>query len=85
MIWTPYATTKSTYIVCKILQGAFMSPIEALYEISVADVFFAHERGSYIGLYGFFVGGGSFFASFIAGFIADGQGEHLYYPRIHRN
>jgi MFS family permease len=74
MLWVPYATTNPQWIGSKILQGLFMAPIESLCEISIADIYFAHERGTYIGLYGFLLGGGSFFASFIAAFIDAGQG-----------
>jgi len=36
--------------------------------------YFQHERGTYIGVYAFLLGGSNFFAPIIAGFIADAQG-----------
>jgi len=75
MIWVAYADNNGQWIGSKILQGFSGAPIESLCEMSIADVYFSHERGSYIGLYGFTLAGGSFFASVIAGFINDGQGQ----------
>lgn len=43
-IWGPYARGQGQWIAKNILGGFFASPIEALPEISVSDVFFAHER-----------------------------------------
>lgn len=68
------AVTDSIYLASKILQGFFGAPIESLVEVSVADVWFQHERGAYIGLYAFSLAGSSYFAPVIAGFITDGQG-----------
>ena len=74
MVWTPYTSDNGQYIASKILQGFFGAPIESLVEISVADVWFQHQRGTYIGLYSFSLAGSSYFAPIISGFIADGQG-----------
>lgn len=73
MIWAPYTTTNGQWIANKILQGFFGAPIESLCEISVTDIYFTHERGTYMGLYAFFLAGSNFFAPVIAGYIADGQ------------
>jgi MFS family permease len=40
----------------------------------VTDIYFQHERGTYIALYALLLAGSNFFAPIIAGFIADGQG-----------
>ncbi|MCJ1267223.1 hypothetical protein MMC22_007108 [Lobaria immixta] len=74
MIWVPYTKTNGQWIASKLLQGFFGAPIESLCEISVTDVYFTHERGSYMALYGFFLGGSSFLAPILAGFINQGQG-----------
>lgn len=74
MVWVAYATESGQWIGSKVLQGFAGAPIESLCEISIAAIYFSHERGSYIGLYGFTLAGGSYFASVIAGFINDGQG-----------
>ena len=74
MVWTPYTKVRGQYYASKILQGFFGAPIESLVEISVADVWFQHERGTYIGLYAFSLAGSSYFAPIISGFIADADG-----------
>ncbi|KAF4124954.1 (MFS) transporter [Geosmithia morbida] len=74
MIWAPYATTKAQWIANKVLQGFVGAPIESLCEISVSDVYFTHERGTYLGVYSFALLGSNFFAPLISGFINDGQG-----------
>ena len=80
MIWTPFTTNNSQYIASKILQGFFGAPIESLVEISITDVWFQHQRGTYMGLYAFSLAGSSYFAPIIAGFIAEGQGwEWVFY------
>ncbi|KAF7957887.1 hypothetical protein EAE96_003454 [Botrytis aclada] len=74
MLWVPHATSNSAWIGSKILQGAVGAPIESLCEISITDIYFAHERGSYMGLYAFMLAGSNFLAPILAGFINDGQG-----------
>jgi MFS family permease len=46
--------------------------------------YFTHERGTYMGLYAFFLAGGSYFAPVICGFIAEYQGWQwvFYWPSI---
>ncbi|KAL8660849.1 MAG: hypothetical protein Q9202_006132 [Teloschistes flavicans] len=74
MIWVPYTKTNGQWIASKILQGFFGAPVESLCEISVTDLYFTHERGSYIALYGFALLSSSYLAPVLAGFINDGQG-----------
>lgn len=59
MIWAPYTNTNGQYIANKILQGFFGAPIESLCEVSFTDVYFTHERGYYIAMYGLFLAGSS--------------------------
>ncbi|KAL2439289.1 putative MFS-type transporter [Exophiala dermatitidis] len=73
-VWAGYTTTNGQWIANKILQGFFGAPIESLCEISVTDIYFTHERGFYLALYGLFLAGSNFFAPIIGGFIADGMG-----------
>ncbi|KAK4970562.1 hypothetical protein LTR66_011526, partial [Elasticomyces elasticus] len=73
-IWAPYTRSNGQWIANKILQGFFGAPIESLCEISVTDVWFAHERGTCIALYALLLAGSNFWAPVFAGFIADGQG-----------
>jgi MFS family permease len=74
IVWAPYVETNGQWIANKILQGFFGAPVESLVEISLSDLYFTHERGFYIALYGLFLGLSQFFAPVISGFIADNQG-----------
>lgn len=74
MVWVPHATKNGAWIGSKILQGFVGAPIESLCEISVTDIYFTHERGTYMGLYAFMLAGSNFLAPVLAGFINDGQG-----------
>jgi len=73
-VWAPHTKTNGQWIANKIIQGFVGSPIESLCEISITDIYFTHERGRYLGLYGLLLAGSNFFAPIIAGFIADAQG-----------
>lgn len=74
MVWVPYTTSNGQWIASKVLQGFFGAPIESLCEISVTDIYFTHERGTYMALYALFLAGSNFLAPILAGFINDGQG-----------
>ncbi|KAJ5475098.1 hypothetical protein N7539_008164 [Penicillium diatomitis] len=83
-MWGPYAGTDGQWIARTVIMGFFLAPIEALPEVTVTDVYFTHERGSYMGLYAFFLAGSNFFAPVICGFIADYQGWRwvFYWPSV---
>ncbi|KIV83248.1 hypothetical protein PV11_05293 [Exophiala sideris] len=69
-MWGPYARTNGAWIAKNVVNGFFAAPIEALPEISVTDVYFHHQRGTYMGVYAFFLAGSNYFAPVICGFIA---------------
>ncbi|KAL1310666.1 hypothetical protein AAFC00_000932 [Neodothiora populina] len=73
-LWAPYTKSNGQWIANKILQGFFGAPAESLCEISVTDIYFQHERGTYLGLYALVLAGSNFLAPVFAGFINDGQG-----------
>lgn len=73
-MWGPYAGSNGQWIAKNVLGGFFGAPIEALPEVTVADVFFAHERGTYMGVYAFVLAGSNFFAPIICGFINEYAG-----------
>ncbi|ETI20591.1 hypothetical protein G647_08629 [Cladophialophora carrionii CBS 160.54] len=83
-MWGPYARSNGEWIAKNILGGFFAAPIEALPEVSVTDIYFHHQRGTYMGLYAFFLAGSNYFAPVICGFIADRQGWKwvFYWPTI---
>ncbi|KAF4465141.1 Major facilitator superfamily domain general substrate transporter, partial [Fusarium albosuccineum] len=73
VLWTPFSHGAGQWYAHRILLGLFCSPVESLPEVSVPDLFFAHERGRYMALYAFILFGSNFLAPFFAGFIADGM------------
>ncbi|KAJ2962881.1 hypothetical protein NQ176_g10905 [Zarea fungicola] len=74
VIWTPFSSGASQWYAHRILLGIFCSPVESLPEVSVSDIFFAHERGRYMALYTFILFGSNFLAPFFSGFIAQDAG-----------
>ncbi|KAJ5952234.1 Major facilitator superfamily domain general substrate transporter [Penicillium vulpinum] len=72
VLWVPLAHGASQWYAHRVLLGLFCSSVESLPELSVQDIFFAHERGNYMALYTFVLFGSNFIAPFLAGFIADG-------------
>lgn len=74
MVWAPHSTGAGQWYAHRILLGLLAAPVESLPEVSVPDLFFAHERGAYMGLYAFMLFGSNFFAPLFAGFINDGVG-----------
>ncbi|KAH7205804.1 major facilitator superfamily domain-containing protein [Fusarium redolens] len=83
-IWSAYVRSNGEWLAKCIIQGFFISPIEALPEISVTDIYFTHERGTYMGIYSFALAGSNYFAPVVCGFIADHQGWQwvFYWPAI---
>ncbi|THC93851.1 hypothetical protein EYZ11_006664 [Aspergillus tanneri] len=81
---SPYITNNGQWIGRSILAGFFTAPVEALPEVTVTDVYFTHERGTYMGLYAFFLAGSNYFAPVICGFIAEYHGWQwvFYWPAI---
>lgn len=69
----PLCTTRSLYLANKALQGIFGAPVEALCEISITDIWFAHERPKYLAWYGLSLSITGKLAPMLAGFINDGQ------------
>jgi hypothetical protein len=83
-IWSPYTNGNGQWIAKNILGGFFAAPIEALPELSVTDVYFAHQRGTYMALYAFALVGSNYLAPVMCGWINDGQGYKwvFYWPTI---
>ncbi|KAG0647197.1 putative MFS-type transporter [Hyphodiscus hymeniophilus] len=83
-MWGPYASGNGQWIAKNVIGGFFAAPIEALPEVSVTDVYFTHQRGTYMALYAFMLAGSNYFAPVICGFINDYQGWRwvFYWPAI---
>lgn len=68
-LWQPFIKTSPMWIASKILAGLVTSPIEALPESSISDLFFEHERATYMGIYACSLYGSNYLAPLVAGFI----------------
>ncbi|CAD0096696.1 unnamed protein product [Aureobasidium mustum] len=74
MAVAPMCRTSGTYLAIRILQGFFGGPVESLCEISMTDIWFAHERPLYIALYGVSLGASGKLAPVFSAFINSGMG-----------
>ncbi|GKU06720.1 transporter protein hol1 [Fusarium langsethiae] len=83
-IWSAYVSSNGEWIAKCVIQGFFVAPIESLPEMSVTDIYFTHQRGTYIGIYALALAGSNYFAPVISGFIAEYQGWQwvFYWPAI---
>ena len=73
-VWSPYAKGNGQWIARNIVMGFVAAPIESLPETSITDVYFTHERGTYLGWYAWILAGSNYFAPVITGFINDSMG-----------
>ncbi|KAL6824709.1 major facilitator superfamily domain-containing protein [Trichoderma sp. SZMC 28015] len=73
-VWSPYAKGEGQWIARNIVAGFVAAPIEALPETSITDIYFAHERGTYMGWYAWILATSNYFAPVICGFINDSMG-----------
>ncbi|KAK4682680.1 hypothetical protein QC764_0021690 [Podospora pseudoanserina] len=74
MVWTAYSKSGGEWFAHRIIIGFFCAPIEALPEVSIPDVFFAHERGAMMGVYVFSLFGSNFLAPLIGGWFNEAYG-----------
>ncbi|KAK2027472.1 major facilitator superfamily transporter [Colletotrichum zoysiae] len=70
----PMCTTKNTYLANRILLGLFGAPVESLCEISITDIWFAHQRPKYLAWYGWGLSMTGKLAPMLSGFINVGMG-----------
>lgn len=68
-IWMPYIHENGSWIASRILHGFFYAPIESLPAISIADMFFEHERATYMGVYGVALFSSNYAAPMLAGLV----------------
>ncbi|KAG9656296.1 MFS general substrate transporter, partial [Aureobasidium melanogenum] len=74
MAWTAYSSSAGEWFAHRVLVGIVVSPIESLCEVTVFDLFFAHNRGTYMGIYVFTLFGSNFLAPLVAGWFNDAYG-----------
>ncbi|KAH9985936.1 major facilitator superfamily transporter [Xylariaceae sp. FL0662B] len=70
----PLCTTQGTYLANRILLGFLGAPVESLCEISIADIWFTHERPKYLAWYGWSLAMTGKLAPMLSGFINVGMG-----------
>ncbi|GMG21165.1 unnamed protein product [Ambrosiozyma monospora] len=73
-LWQPYTKSNGEWIASRILTGFFYAPIESLPEITITDLFFEHERATYMGIYGAALFSSNYAAPMLAGFVNDSLG-----------
>lgn len=73
-LWMPYIHSNGQWIASQILSGLFYAPIESLPSNTITDLFFEHERGTYIGIYSVALGTSNFIAPMLSGFVAEALG-----------
>ncbi|KAF3009667.1 hypothetical protein E8E13_008151 [Curvularia kusanoi] len=83
-LWSPYVRTDGEWIARSVLLGFFGGPYDALPEVSIADIYFTHQRGSGLSIYAFCALASNYFAPVIMGFISERQGWQwvFYWPAI---
>ncbi|KAI8404638.1 hypothetical protein FOFC_02585 [Fusarium oxysporum] len=83
-VWSAHVSSNEQWIAKCIVQGFFVAPIEALPEVCITDIYFTHQRGTYMGVYALALTGSNYFAPVISGFIAEYQGWQwvFYWPAI---
>ncbi|CAG7924880.1 unnamed protein product [Penicillium olsonii] len=74
VIWSAYVHSVGEWYVNRILLGIFISPQEALIELCIADVQFAHDRGFHMGIYNWTLWCGAFLSPIAGGFVAESLG-----------
>ena len=74
MIWTANSSSPGEWYAHRIIIGIVNAPIESLPEISVADLMFAHERGTWMAAYVLVLFESNFIAPLIAGWLNDAIG-----------
>lgn len=74
--WTAWIEHYPSWAAARCLYGLACAPVEVLPQICIPDVFFAHERGAFIGWYMFVLCASNFIAPLIAGFMNDTYGWH---------
>ncbi|KAG5806986.1 hypothetical protein H9Q71_008446 [Fusarium xylarioides] len=80
-IWLASARNSGDFIGAHVLFGLGRAPYEALVPISIADIFFAHERGFALGIYAFGLSAGSSVGPICSGYIIETLGWRWVYWR----
>ncbi|CAN6602167.1 protein Hol1p [Trichomonascus vanleenenianus] len=67
--WAAHISRYGEWAACRCLFGLMVAPVELLPQVCISELFFAHERGAYGGIYMLCLATSNFIAPLIAGFI----------------
>ncbi|KAH6661539.1 major facilitator superfamily protein, partial [Plectosphaerella plurivora] len=73
-VWGSYSTTPAEWYIQRALLGFVCGPIESQPEVTVFDLYYAHNRGSYMGAYIWVLFASTNIAPLMAGFANDAYG-----------
>ncbi|KAI5861503.1 MFS general substrate transporter [Durotheca rogersii] len=73
-IWGTFADSFPSLAAMRIFQGMAAAPLETLVTSTVSDLFFVHQRGFRLSLWGVMLGAGVLIGQIIAGFIIESLG-----------
>jgi MFS family permease len=72
--WAAHIGSSGQWAACRCLFGVFVAPVEVLPELCVAELFYAHERGGWMGIYMLVLASSNYIAPLIAGFMNQSLG-----------
>ncbi|ORY19528.1 major facilitator superfamily domain-containing protein [Clohesyomyces aquaticus] len=70
-IWGYFATSFTSLAVMRVFQGIASAPLETLVTSTVSDLFFVHQRGKRLSIWGCMLGSGVLLGQTISGFIIE--------------
>ncbi|KAI1383758.1 MFS general substrate transporter [Hypoxylon trugodes] len=73
-IWGTFADSFPSLAAMRIFQGIASAPLETLVTSTVSDLFFVHQRGFRLSLWGVMLGSGVLLGQIISGFIIESMG-----------
>ncbi|KAJ6131682.1 hypothetical protein N7471_006897 [Penicillium samsonianum] len=81
-VWGKFYHGTAQYYIMLAVQGVGTAAYQALIQLTIFDMFFAHERGRMVSLYIFFQQLGSILGLILGGYIADGIGWRWSQPIV---
>ncbi|GAD97752.1 conserved hypothetical protein [Paecilomyces variotii No. 5] len=73
-VWGFFSTNFVSLVTMRIIQGLASAPLETLVTSTVSDIFFVHERGQKIAIWGVMIASGVLLGQVISGYIIESLG-----------
>ncbi|KAL7621685.1 hypothetical protein AAE478_009012 [Parahypoxylon ruwenzoriense] len=73
-VWGFFTTTFEPFVVMRLLQGFCSAPLETLVTSTIQDIFYVHERGQKIAIWGLLISSGVLVGQIISGYIIQNLG-----------